>query len=162
MARKKGPVIQFKDGADYIARIEHLGVVSQDIFGNAIYPAAGVVTDEIQKEISKLNVNDAGGKGSLNSIQRAGLHNGLGIAKQQKDGDYLNVKVGWNDYNDFVTERWPEGQPNQMIARSVERGTSFMKANPFVKRAVAQTRNIAQEEMAKVIEREIKKNMEKE
>lgn len=164
--RKMGPTISFKDGEDYIFKLQALGDASEDIFGNAIYPAAGLVADEIQKEISNLKTSKDG-QGSLNAIQRAGLHEGLGIAPQRHDGNYLNVKIGWNiegekGYNDIKTKRWPNGQPNQMLARSVERGTTFWKPNPFVKRAVARTRNLAQEEMEKVVEREIKKIMEKE
>ena len=46
-----------------------------------------------------------------------------------------------------------------MIARSIERGTSFMTANPFMKRAVSKTRKRAQEAMKKAAEREIEKIM---
>lgn len=160
--RKVGPTIKFKDGSDYIAALELLGARTEDILGRAIYPAAQVVTDEIQKEISTLKVSEDGKKGTLNAKQRAGLHNGLGIAVMQKDGDLLHVKVGWDGYNEIKTKRWPKGQPNQMIARSIERGTSFMQANPFVKRAVARTKKISQEKMQEVIDQEIEKTMKKE
>lgn len=160
--RKVGPTMKFKDGDDYIAKLEHLGAQVEDILGQAIYPAAGAVFEAIQKEISTLNVSDSGEMGSLNALQRQGLHEGLGIAEMRVDGKLLNVKIGWDGYNKIKTERWPKGQPNQMIARSVERGTSFMQANPFVKRAVSRTRKISQEKMQEVIDREIEKIMKKE
>lgn len=160
--RKVGPTMKFKDGESYILKLDALGMKLDDVLAKAIYPAAGVVADEIQKEISKLNVSDSGELGSLNAKQRAGLHKGLGIAVLRKDGDLLNVKIGWDGYNEIKTKRWPQGQPNQMIARSVERGTSFMQANPFVKRAVARTKKVSQEKMAEVIDREIAIIMNKE
>ena len=106
--------------------------------------------------------DESGKKGTLNAKQRAGLHKGLGIAKMQQDGKLTNVKIGWDGYNDIKTKRWPNGQPNQMIARSIERGTSFMKANPFVKRAVNRTRKAAAAEMQNVLDSEIEKIMKKE
>lgn len=160
--RKVGPTMKFKDGDDYIAKLEHLGARTEDILAQAIFPAAAVVTDEIQKEISTLRVSENGEGGGLSAKQRAGLHNGLGIAELRQDGKLLNVKIGWDGYNDIKTKRWPKGQPNQVIARSVERGTSFMQANPFVKRAVARTRKVSQEKMQEVIDREIEKIMKKE
>ena len=111
---------------------------------------------------NSLAVSEENKPGVLNAKQRAGLHNGLGIASLREDGEYLNVKIGWDGYNDIKTKRWPKGQPNQVIARSVDRGTSFMQANPFVKRAVARTRKVSQEKMQEVIDREIEKIMKKE
>ena len=92
--------------------------------------------------------------------QKKGLWESLGVTPLSDDGKgFLNVKVGFDGYNRMNTKRWPKGQPNQMIARSIERGTSFMKANPFVKRAVAQTQKRAKEAMSKAANREFEKIM---
>lgn len=160
--RKVGPTAKVKDGSAYIAQLEKLEANVPEIVGKAIFPAAKVVADEIQKEISSLRTDESGKRGTLNAKQRAGLHKGLGIAKMQQDGKLTNVKIGWDGYNDIKTKRWPNGQPNQMIARSIERGTSFMKANPFVKRAVNRTRKAATAEMQNVLDSEIEKIMKKE
>ena len=48
----------------------------------------------------------------------------------------MNVKIGYDGYNNIVTERWPQGQPNMMIARAAESGTTFMQAQYFMERAV--------------------------
>ena len=42
-----------------------------------------------------------------------------------------------------------------MVARSVERGTTFMKENPFMKTAVSKARKRAKAAMVKAAEREI-------
>lgn len=160
--RKIGPTASFKDGSAYIAQLERLEANVPEIVGKAIFPAAALVADEIQKEISSLRTDESGKRGTLNAKQRAGLHKSLGVAKLQQDGKLTNVKIGWDGYNDIKTKRWPNGQPNQMIARSIERGTSFMKANPFVKRAVSRTRKAATAEMQNILDSEIEKIMKKE
>ena len=80
----------------------------------------------------------------------------LGIASMQDDGTgYLNVKIGFDGYNDIVTQRWPRGQPNQMVARSVESGTTWMKKNGFVRKAVASSRKRAVEFMKRTVDKAI-------
>lgn len=84
----------------------------------------------------------------------------LGIASLQDDGTgYLNVKIGFDGYNDIVTQRWPRGQPNQMVARAVESGTTWMQKNDFVRRAVRASRKRAIEAMKKTVDKGIKKIM---
>ena len=46
-----------------------------------------------------------------------------------------------------------------MVARSVERGTSFMTPNPFMKTAVAKARKRAKAAIEKTAEREVEKIM---
>lgn len=100
-----------------------------------VYEGARVVTDAIDAEISGLN--------ELNSIQRYGLHRGLGIARMWNESTGPVTKPGFEGYNDLRTKRWPKGQPNAMIARSVNRGTSWMPANRFVNRAVKKAKEAA-------------------
>lgn len=68
--------------------------------------------------------------------QKAALVESLGIAPIRKKQWGMNVKVGYDGYNNIVTERWPQGQPNMMIARAVESGTTFMQPQYFMERAV--------------------------
>ena len=97
-----------------------------------------------------------------NQYQKKGLEDSFGIAPIRNDNGFVNVKLGFDGYNGLKTKRWPNGQPNQMIARSVERGTSWMKANPFMKRALRKARKQAQEAMASRLQSEIQKIMNKE
>ena len=92
---------------------------------------------------------------------REGLADSLGIASMQDDGTgYLNVKIGFDGYNGIKTQRWPNGQPNQMVARSVESGTTWMKKNPFVRKAVTASRKRALEYMKDSVDRSIEEIME--
>ena len=49
-------------------------------------------------------------------------------------GHGLNTKIGFDGYNDVKTKKYPNGQPNMMIARSINAGTSFRRPYPFVQR----------------------------
>lgn len=159
MSRKKlSPKMSLSDGGAYIAKLHALGADIPEVCRAAIYPAAGLVADAVQKEISGLKTS-RDGRATLNGKQRAGLHNGLGISPFRDDNGYLNVKIGFDGYNDIVTDRWPRGQPNAMIARSLERGTSFWEPNPFCKRAVRSIQTPAQQAMQRVLDEEIDKRL---
>ena len=68
-------------------------------------------------------------------------------------------EIGFDGYNDIQSKRWPNGQPNQMVARAIESGTTWMHKNRFVARAVAKTKKQAVEAMRKRAEAEIKQIM---
>lgn len=159
--------IQFKKGDEYLIKISRLAQASKEqVCGKAIYGAADIVANEIREQLQKVPTDEKHGTQSEpakgpRKIQKKGLYESLGIASMQTDsnGD-INVKIGFDGYNSVSTETWPNGQPNQMIARSVERGTSFMKGNAFVKSAVAASKKNALDHMKNTVDQEIKKIME--
>lgn len=138
--------ITFKKGDEYLARLSKLDVMTRDkVVGPAIYTAAEIVADEIRDQLNKIPTDEGFGtrddpaKGPK-KVQKEGMARSLGIASMQEDSKgFVNVKIGFDGYNSVKTKRWPKGQPNQMVARSVERGTSWMKGHKFVKKAVAAT-----------------------
>ncbi len=159
--------IQFKKGDEYLFKISKLSVLMKTkVCGEAIHGAAKIVTDEIRKELEKVPTDERWGtpehpaKGPR-KVELQSIAGALGIAKMQEDWTgYFDVKIGFDGYNGVRTKRWPKGQPIQMIARSIERGTSFMEPNPFVKRAAAATRKKAIDHMKRTIDAEIKNIME--
>lgn len=153
--------ISFKNGDDYLFRISKLEASLQDeVCGEAIHGAAAIVADAVRSEINSLPTDESYGT-NMNPtrgpkrLQVDGLLKSLGIAKMRDDGGYYNVKIGFDGYNAIKSKRWPQGQPDQMVARSIERGTTWMKANPFMKRAVAKTRKAAIESMKKTVDEKI-------
>lgn len=160
--------IQFKKGDEYLAKIAKLEAGLRDeICGSAIYGAAGIVADEIRASLEQIPTDEGfGTSGSPvrgpRKVQVKGLEEGLGIASMQDDGTgYFHVKIGFDGYNKVVTRRWPNGQPNQMVARSVESGTTWMQKNPFVRRAVTTSRKRALDFMKNSVDQTIKKIMDK-
>lgn len=134
------------------------------VCGKAIYEGAGIVADAVKGAASGIPTDDSWGgpehkKSGPSTYQKNGLISGMGIAKMKNDGGYLNVKIGFSGYNGQKTKRWPGGQPNAMVARSVERGTSFMSACPFMKGAVAGARGAAIKAMQQSVEKSLKSVM---
>lgn len=152
--------IEMKGLNEYTKAISSLEKAAKDkVCGKAIYEGAAVVMQSVQSGISSIPVSNEWGTSSdptagINVKQKAALHESVGIAKMRDDNGMLNVKIGFDGYNDIKTKRWPKGQPNQMIARSVERGTSFLKSTPFMKKAVSQSRKAALNMMQFTIDKE--------
>ena len=158
--------ISFKNGDEYLMKISKLEAALKDeVCGEAIYGAAGIVADEIRAKLEAVPTDERYGTSSdptrgPKAVQKAALLDALGISSMQERDGYLDVKIGFDGYNGVTTKRWPNGQPNQMVARSVERGTTWMKANPFVKKAVAASRKRATEFMKKSVDQSIQKIMD--
>ena len=157
--------IQMRGLDEYTRALSRLDLIARDrVCGKAIYAGAKVVADAIKAAISELP--EGKGRGTPENPlagpsrpQKKGLLAGFGITPMREDNGFLNVKAGFAGYNGVKTKRWPNGQPNAMVARSVERGTSFMRPNPFVKKAVAATRRAAIETMKKSVEENIEDQM---
>lgn len=160
-------VIQFKRGDEYLMKISKLEAALKDeVCGAAIYGAAGIVADEIRSQLKAVPSDEGYGTASEptrgpKAGQKEGLLDALGISSMEEKSGYYDVKIGFDGYNGIKTKRWPNGQPNQMVARSMERGTTWMKANAFVKKAMAATRKRALEFMKHSVDESIRKIMEK-
>ena len=157
--------ITFPGLNDYELMISRLSKNAADIAGRAIYTGAGIVADEIKSGIQSLPIVRGYGTaenplpGGVTQPQKQGLLDGLGIAPLQDDGGYLNVKIGFDGYNRTKTEKYPQGQPNQMIAASTERGTIYRQKTPFIRDAVKKCRKEAEQAMALCVESEIAKKI---
>lgn len=159
--------ITFKKGDEYLFKLSQLEALSrEEICGGAIYAGAAIVADAIREELDwgvdtderfGTPENPAAGP---KAIQKEGLFRSLGISSMRDDGKgFLNVKIGFDGYNRVITKKWPLGQPNQMVARSVESGTTWMKKNPFVKTGASKSRRKALAAMKKSVQESIEKIM---
>lgn len=148
---------------NYTAELQNLSVSAPRVVGRAIYEGAKIVADEIKKNINNLPVDDRsyveGTRDGPTTLQKKALYSSFGIAALRNDNGFMNVKAGFDGYNKVETTRWPNGQPNAMIARSIEAGSSTIKKHPFVAPAVRATREKAERKMAEVLDSEIKKSM---
>lgn len=159
--------ITFKKGDEYLMKLSKLEAATvEKVCGPAIYDAAGLVADNIMLSLLQVPTDEGFGT-SDNPVagpkkeQKKALYESFGITKMEDDGTgFLNVKIGFDGYNNIKTKRWPNGQPNQLVARSIESGTSFMLKHPFVKEGVSVSRKKAREILKKDVEQNIKKIME--
>lgn len=137
------------------------------ICGRSIYPGAGYIYKECRKRLEAVRTDDHLFKFSeqygrkrkgITTRQKQGLIESLGIAPlKHKSGGIVDVKLGFDGYNDIVSSRWRKGQPNAMIARSLNAGTSFMEAQPFMD----QTVDAARHPVENKIEQQFYKELEK-
>lgn len=146
----------------YEQQLLKLKNISREAIGQAIYEGAGIVADQVMANIQSLPVDERGytKEGTLHgvtSLQKAGLAEGFGIAKLQDEGGYAHVKLGFNGYNGVKSKRYPNGQPNSMIARSVNSGSSFRDRIPFVDNAVNAKKSAAEQAMIKKFDSVISK-----
>ena len=159
--------IRFSGLEEYERKLSQLErAYREQIAGKAIYAGSAIVADAIKRGIEGLPVVTGYGTqenplpGGVTAVQKQGLEDGLGIAPMQDDRGYLNVKIGLDGYNRTKTEKYPNGQPNQLVARGVESGTSWKKKKPFIRPAINASRKEAEQKMAEVIDEEIQKLME--
>lgn len=155
--------ITFPGLQDYELMLSKIEGVTDEMIGRAVYEGAGIVADAVKQSIQGLPVIRGYGTtenplpGGVTSSQKAGLEDGFGVSHLQDDNGYLNVKLGFAGYNRTKTKKYPNGQPNQLVARGVESGTSWKRKKPFVRPAVNSSRKQAEERMKSVIDEEIAK-----
>jgi hypothetical protein len=68
-----------------------------------------------------------------------------------------SVKLGFDGYNDVVTDKYPSGQPNQLIARAIESGTSWLQPCHFMSKAQNANKAAVEAKMAETCDAEIAK-----
>ena len=149
---------------DYVAYVERLAENSEEILGEAVYDMAKVVADKVRANIQALDAAPKGKttyyvtetmiKSQLSEEQKKGLLDGFGVSPMQDNNGYFNVKMGFDGYNSIKTKKYPKGQPNALIARVTESGSSYREKTPFIRPAVRATKKAAEQAaQAKIDER---------
>lgn len=157
--------MRFKGLEEYELKLAKLESGADEIAGKAIFAGAEVVADAVKRSINALPVRH-GGYGTpdkklqgVTAVQKQGLAEGFGISKMQNEMGFFNVKLGFDGYNRTTTKAYPNGQPNQLVARGAESGTTWLQKSPFVAPAVRQARDEAEKKMADVLDKEIAERM---
>lgn len=151
---------KFTISADFdeeIKKFENIGIELPGACRRAVFDAAKIVADNINHEISGITTLGKGSKKGITESERKGLLDGLGVSKiDDKDGR-ISAAIGFAGYNDDTTDSYPNGKPNLMIARSLDKGTSFREPEHFVSRAVNKSKVAAVQAMNDSIEKNIDK-----
>lgn len=138
---------------NYIAYLQKINLLSSDMVGEAVYDMAKVVADKVRANIEALPaVSNAAniatykqGISRLSEPEKQGLLDGFGVSSIQDNDGYVNVKLGFDGYNSVKTKKYPNGQPNALIARVTNSGSSYRQKTRFVDKAVSATRKQAEE-----------------
>lgn len=161
MAKMK---VRMKELEKFEANLLKLENLSREMIGEAIFDGAGVVADAVKASIETIPIDNRFATGSttlygITEEQKQGLRDGFGIAPMRDDGGYIHVKLGFDGYNSQQTKKYPGGQPNSLIARSVNTGTSFRQRFPFIDNAANQSRSKAEDKMIKKFDDAVNKVM---
>lgn len=140
---------------------KQLSKKTHSALSQGLYEGAGVFADEIRREVQSLNtdlgyVNTDKGHKPLSGIlprQKEGLLDGLGIADFKTEKGAIVTEVGFTGYNKHHTKQYPDGQPNALVARSLVKGTSYVKPNKFVTRAYNRAKSKAESKIVETITR---------
>ena len=144
----------------FIGELDRVGMDVEEMSRRAIYEGANILADAIRKNLEALHVGEKGSNIRLTEYEKKGMLEGLGVAKMQQRGQIIDTKIGMHGYNSHKTKKYPNGQPNAMIARSVEKGTSFRKPQPFIKPAVDSYKTKAESAMSAEFDRQISRRIQ--
>lgn len=155
---------QFEGVDKLVQQYSKLEKDTEKIIGKAIYNGAGVVMRAVEASVAGIGTDNRFGTAENpvsgpSTIQKIGLQQALGITKMRNDNGFRNVKIGFDGYNSVKTKRWPNGQPNMMVARSVESGTSWMTKQPFMRKAEQASRSKCEQIMGETVDKEIQNIM---
>ena len=147
--------------SEYIAYLQSIANVTDEAIGAGVYAMAEVVADKVRDNIQALPTvsNEANiatyrqGYSRLSDLEKQGLLEGFGVTPMQEDGGYKNVKLGFDGYNSVKTKKYPQGQPNVLIARVTESGSSYRQKTPFMRTAVNASRKEALEKGREAVDR---------
>lgn len=151
----------------YIAQLKNIQNGTAAVCRAAVKAGAGVIADGIRQELQSevLAVSEKTALAAyqhnfptyLSEHQKKGLLDSLGISKIKANKGMYDTKVGFDGYNDIKTERWPNGQPNALIAQSVESGRTWMIKQPFVRPTVKRLEKKALQAMKDAADKETQK-----
>lgn len=140
---------------DYLQTINRLGGDVEEVAKKAVYEGTKVMADQVRANIQALPTDEHWGTSEnplhgVKAIQKQGLLDGFGVAEMRNDGGLINTMIGFDKsgYNKL-------GQPNLMVARATQSGTSFSDKIPFFDNAVRATRSAARAKMVEVAEQEL-------
>lgn len=153
--------VSTKGLTETLKMLEKIEANTDEIIEEALAKGGGVVCDVMRSEVSSLITSDKyeGGDGKRYAKPEdvKGLLDALGYTPVQLNGSVFDIKCGWDGYNNNVTKKYPKGHANQMIANAINKGTSFMIAQPFINKTSRKAKAEAINEIQRVIDSEIAK-----
>lgn len=162
--------IEIEGFESYLKQLNALRADSLPICKAIVYPGAAVLAQHLRAETEALpTITDARAlnnyqhglpNAALSDTQKAGLVDNFGITPIRRDrAGMIQCSVGFSGYNGVKTRKFPKGQPNPEVARSLEKGTSYLRRNAFASRAVKAAKEAAIEAMRAEMDAQIQRIM---
>lgn len=139
--------IQIEGMDELIRKMGKLPEEAAKVAARALYDGAGIVADSVSKSMQGIRTEPfkyaAGGRQRLPSPEEKALILGArhGVAKFKKNGVSVQTSVGLQNagYGNLNGKTKPIPQ----IANAINSGTSFMKKQPFMRKAFSQSQGAA-------------------
>ena len=125
---------------ELLQRMDKLGEKAQEVASGALYEGAGVMADSISQAVHGIATEPfryaTGGRQRMASPEEKAilLQARKGVAKFKKTGVSVNTSVGMQN-SGYATLNG-KTKPIPLIANSINHGTSFMKKQPFMRKAL--------------------------
>ena len=130
-----------------------------------LYEGAGIMADEIRKSAESIKTvpfkYEGNGESRMPSPEEKEIvqQADMGIAKFDKNGTEVNTSVGYR--NSGYAELNGKVKPIPQIVNAINSGTSFMRKQPFVRKAVKAGGSKAMKAMQDAIEAEFEAVIQK-
>ena len=151
--------VSTKGLTETLKMLEKIESNTDEIIEEALKKGGGVVCDVMRAEVNALKTSDkyqsGDGKRYAKPSDVKGLQDALGYTPVELNGSIFDIKCGWDGYNNDVTKKYPNGHPNQMIANAINKGTSFMIAQPFINKTTRKAKAEAIQTIQDVFDKEI-------
>lgn len=161
--------IDFDGIGDEIRKLEAIGSSKTfvKLSKKAVFKGSAVVALQIRKNIEALPtepnrfLRDGDKFNVFTETNKQDLLSGLGISKIKEGDGGVYTQIGFAGYGspETATKSYPNGLPNALIARSVERGTSVRRKRAFVKPAIKAAEKSAEAAMQQSFEDDINQIM---
>ena len=152
---------------ELLAKLESVSADSITICESIAHAGADSMADTVKSQINSLKTtsDDTYGRSSKKRYcyqwEKDGLVESMGISPVRQMGSVVDFKVGFDGYasGGKASKKYPKGKANAMIAYSINAGTTFMQAQPFLKKAQSSGRAAAIACMKEELATEINKYM---
>lgn len=158
---------QFRGINEFAQKLYALSDQSETMIKRAVYDGAKVVADAVRAEMKKIPeipdyfIPEAFRPvGGITKEQKAGLEQSFGLAEIKNENGYINTKIGFSGYNGHITPTFPIGEPNVLIARSLQSGTTLRRKYPFVTFATRAAKKECEAAMAARFDEDTKQIMQ--
>lgn len=137
------------EGADELLRkMDKLPEKAAKIAAEALYEGAGVMADAVSQAVhgiatKRFKYQAPPGKKRMPSPEEKAILEGAkhGVARFRNDGTKIQTSIGYQNAG-YATLNG-KTKPIPLIANSIEHGTSFMKKQPFMRKAISQNQSKA-------------------
>lgn len=160
------PSIKVNGLDEVISRIKALGEDFEPVQKQAVYAGMSVIRDEVIRQINALPTQNGYIKSKdlprdvITAREKAALVKHIGIATMDSKDGVVSTAISFDGYTDIKTEKYPNGLPAVLVARSINSGSSVRQKHPFMRQAQAAAKSRATEAAVQAAYDALSKKME--